>query len=175
MPPTGARSSPRRTSRASRPRAPDWGEDRLIPDIVRAAQASEPVHVRNPGAVRPWQHVLNPLGGYLRLAEELWRTDAVARAWNFGPREGDARTVSWILEHLSALWDGALRWELDASANPPEAGYLALDSGAAEHELGWRPAWGLEQALQRVVEWHGAHGAGEDMRAISLRQIAEFL
>jgi CDP-glucose 4,6-dehydratase len=153
----------------------DWGEDRLIPDIVRAVQAREPLRVRNPDAVRPWQHVLNPLSGYLRLVEELWESNEAARAWNFGPREEDARTVSWIVERLGALWAGALKWELDASANPPEAGHLALDSGAAEGELGWRPAWDLEQALRRVVEWHEAQRAREDVRSVSLRQIAEFV
>jgi CDP-glucose 4,6-dehydratase len=153
----------------------DWGEDRLIPDIVRALAGGEPVHVRNPGAVRPWQHVLSPLSGYLRLAEELWRTSDAARAWNFGPREGDARPVSWIVERLCALWPGALEWDLDESSNPPEAAHLELDSSAAERQLGWRPCWDLDEALRRVVEWHDAQRAGGDARAISLRQIADFV
>jgi CDP-glucose 4,6-dehydratase len=149
----------------------DWGQDRLIPDIVRALGAADPLRLRNPHAVRPWQHVLNPLEGYLRLAEELWRGGEAARAWNFGPREGDARTVSWIVERLAELWRGALRWELDVAENPPEAGYLALDSSAAERDLGWRPAWDLDEALQKVVEWHEAERGGEDMRRVSLAQI----
>jgi CDP-glucose 4,6-dehydratase len=152
----------------------DWGQDRLVADIVRAVAAGEPVRVRNPQAVRPWQHVLNPLSGYLRLAEELWRTDEAARAWNFGPREGDARTVSWIVERLGALWGDALRWELDEGANPPEAGHLTLDCSAAERGLGWRPGWDLEEALQRVVEWHEAERRGEDMRRVSVEQIERF-
>jgi CDP-glucose 4,6-dehydratase len=152
----------------------DWGEDRLLADIVRAVQAGEPVRVRNPRAVRPWQHVLNPLSGYLRLAEELWLGEHAARAWNFGPRDGDARTVGWIVERLEALWNGALKWEPDEAENPPEAGHLALDSSAAERELGWRPAWDLDEALERLVAWHEAQRAGEDMRAVSLRQIADF-
>jgi CDP-glucose 4,6-dehydratase len=152
----------------------DWGEDRLVGDIVRAVGAGEPVRVRNPGAVRPWQHVLNPLSGYLLLAQELWRGDEAARAWNFGPRAGDARTVGWIVERLGALWGGALTWELDEGANPPEAGHLALDSGNAERGLRWRPGWDLEEALERVVEWHEAHRRGEDMRRMSLDQIAGF-
>jgi CDP-glucose 4,6-dehydratase len=152
----------------------DWGEDRLIADIVRAVGDAEPVRVRNPGAVRPWQHVLNPLSGYLCLAQELCRTARAARAWNFGPRPQDALTVGWIVERLGALWRGQLSWELDGDANPPEAGYLALDSGAAEDGLGWRPAWDLEEALERVVAWHEAHRRGENMRRTSCQQIAEF-
>ncbi len=152
----------------------DWGEDRLLADIVRAVQAGEAVRVRNPRAVRPWQHVLNPLSGYLRLVEELWLGEHAAGAWNFGPRDGDARTVGWIVERLEELWKGALTWEPDEADNPPEAVHLALDSAAAERELGWRPAWDLDEALQRVVAWHEAQRAGEDMRTVSLRQIADF-
>jgi CDP-glucose 4,6-dehydratase len=151
----------------------DWGEDRLIPDAVRALDSGEPLRVRNPHAVRPWQHVLNPLAGYLRLAEELWSTEDVARAWNFGPREQDVRPVSWIVERLAELSRGGLRWQLDEAAHPPEAGHLSLDSSAAEMGLGWAPAWDLQEALARVVEWHEAQRAGADMRAVSLRQIAQ--
>lgn len=191
----------------------DWGEDRLIADIVRAVGAGEPVYVRNPEAIRPWQHVLNPLNGYLLLAQELVlagdpgagdpgdhiaraRDDVAAsdesagirksadtgkpvrgepaRAWNFGPRAADARTVGWIVERLGALWHGALRWELDEAPNPPEAARLELDSSAAETELGWQPAWSLEDGLERIVAWHEAHRRGDDMRHISCEQIAEF-
>ena len=152
----------------------DWGEDRLVADVVRAADAGEPVRVRNPQAVRPWQHVLNPLSGYLRLAEELWRGEAVARAWNFGPREADARTVSWIVERLGGLWGGEPKWELDDDANPAEAGHLALDSSAAERDLAWRAGWDLEEALQRVVEWYLAKRRNQDMRAVSVAQIEQF-
>jgi CDP-glucose 4,6-dehydratase len=152
----------------------DWGEDRLIGDIVRGVQAGEAVKVRNPEAIRPWQHVLNPLSGYLRLAEELWRSREAAQAWNFGPREGDAHTVRWIVERLETLWEGAFEWELDGSENPPEAGHLALDSGEAERRLGWRAEWDLADALERIVEWHEAERRGEDMRRTSLEQIAAF-
>ena len=152
----------------------DWGEDRLIGDIVRAVRAGKTVKVRNPAAVRPWQHVLNPLSGYLRLAEELWLTPRAAQAWNFGPREDDARTVRWIVERLEALWQGAFAWEPDSGENPPEAGHLALDSGAAERSLGWRPEWDLAQALERIVAWHEAERRGEDMRGVSLAQIERF-
>jgi CDP-glucose 4,6-dehydratase len=153
----------------------DWGEDRLIGDIVRAVRAGETVKLRNPDAVRPWQHVLNPLSGYLLLAQELWRSPEATQAWNFGPREGDARTVRWIVERLEALWGGAFQWELDGSEHPPEAGYLALDSGKAERDLGWRAEWDLGEALERVVQWHEAERGGEDMRAMSLAQIERFV
>jgi CDP-glucose 4,6-dehydratase len=152
----------------------DLGEDRLIGDIVRAVGAGETVKLRNPDAVRPWQHVLNPLSGYLLLAQELCGSPQAAQAWNFGPRDGDARTVGWIVERLEALWGGVLRWELDRAENPPEAGYLALDSGKAERELDWRAEWDLGEALERIVEWHEAERRGEDMRATSLAQIELF-
>jgi CDP-glucose 4,6-dehydratase len=144
----------------------DWGEDRLIGDIVRGVQAGKAVKVRNPEAVRPWQHVLNPLSGYLRLAQELWSSRDAAQAWNFGPLEGDARTVRWILERLEELWGGAFRWDLDEGENPPEASHLALDSSKAQ--------WDLRQALERVVEWHEAQRRGEDMRKVSMGQIERF-
>jgi CDP-glucose 4,6-dehydratase len=152
----------------------DWGEDRLIGDIVRGVQAGEAVKVRNPDAVRPWQHVLNPLSGYLRLAEELWRSRDAAQAWNFGPQKGDTQTVHWILERLERLWGGAFSWELDRRENPTEAGWLELDSSKAERHLGWRPEWDLGQALERVVQWHEAERRGEDMRRVSMTQIEQF-
>ena len=150
----------------------DWGEERLLPDAVRAIERAQPLHVRNPGAVRPWQHVLSPLAGYLRLAEALWNDPAAARPWNFGPRAEDERTVGWIVQRLAGLWEGELRWQEDAVGHPPEAQHLAIDSSAAEGELGWRPVCDLDGALELIVEWHRAHRGGEDMRAASLAQIA---
>jgi CDP-glucose 4,6-dehydratase len=152
----------------------DWGEDRLVPDTVRAVATGTPLKLRSPHAVRPWQHVLSPLSGYLRLAEALCeeRGGQAARAWNFGPPELDVRPVSWIVERLAQLWAGGLTWEADERTNGPEAGRLALDSSAAEEALGWRPACELEQALELTVQWHRAHRNGEDMRSVSLAQIA---
>ncbi len=158
----------------------DWGEDRLVPDAVRAVETGAPLLVRNPHAVRPWQHVLSPLSGYLQLAQALARDETppagdgqAQRAWNFGPAEADARPVSWIVQRLAELWGGELEWRLDDAGNPPEADHLALDSSAAERLLGWRPAWPLPRALELVVEWHRAHRRGEDMRRLSLAQIAK--
>ena len=149
----------------------DWGEDRLLADAVRAVYQGEPLRVRNPAAVRPWQHVLSPLSGYLRLAEELARGTGAERAWNFGPRAQDEQPVGDVVQRLSELWEGELSWELDGAAHPPEAARLALDSSDAEQLLRWRPACDLDTALGLLVEWHRAHRAGADMRAVSLAQI----
>jgi CDP-glucose 4,6-dehydratase len=158
----------------------DWGTDRLIPDIVRAVEEGVPVKVRNPEAVRPWQHVLNPLSGYIRLAQALWEGQEAAGAWNFGPAPGDVRTVGWIVERMAERWEGALRWEMEGEtadagkAAPPEAGYLALDSGKAERLLGWQPAWDLQEAIGAVVEWHRALRDGGDARQTTVCQIERF-
>ena len=120
----------------------DWGEDRLIPDIMNAALAKAPIPIRNPSAVRPWQHVLNPLAGYLALAGALWADPALAGGWNFGPAAEDVRPVGWIADRLTELWPDELRWELDPGPHPREAGYLALDSTKAHERLGWSPVVG---------------------------------
>ena len=152
----------------------DWGEDRLIADIMRGALQDEPVAVRNPEAVRPWQHVLNPLSGYLRLAEALHGSCALQGGWNFGPDRDDARPVRWIADRLTELWPGELRWELDDGPHPHEAHFLSLDSTKARERLGWAPAWGLDEALASIVEWYGALRAGKDMRAVTRGQIEAF-
>jgi CDP-glucose 4,6-dehydratase len=152
----------------------DRGEDRLLPDALRAVESDLPLLVRNPGAVRPWQHVLNPLAGYLLLARALCEGEEAARAWNFGPPTGDARPVGWIVERLAELYEGELAWHTDRGPNPAEAPHLELDSAAAHDRLGWRPAWGLEEALRRIVEWHRGQRDGEDMREHSLSQISAY-
>jgi CDP-glucose 4,6-dehydratase len=154
----------------------DWGEDRLLADVLRAVEGGPPLRVRNPRAVRPWQHVLNPLGGYLLLAERLCADDGAgaARAWNFGPHAGDEQPVIAVLRRLAELWQGELRWQLDEDgSHAPEAARLALDSSAAERELGWHPACDLDGALALTVAWHRARHAGKDMREVSLAQIGE--
>ncbi len=148
----------------------DWGEDRLLPDIMRAARSGEPVRVRNPNSIRPWQHVLNPLSGYLVLAQALWTSADYAQGWNFGPVGDDVRSVGWIVERMRELWPG-LSWELEDGPHPHEAHYLELDSSLAVARLGWRPRVGLDAALVSIGEWHRALLEGEDMRALTLAQI----
>ncbi len=152
----------------------DWATDRLVPDIMRGALAGEPIRVRNPDSIRPWQHVLNPLSGYLVLAEALWGSQEYAGGWNFGPREEDARRVGWIVDRISERWPGELAWVIDQGPHPHEARYLKLDSSKAHAHLGWRAGWGLEEGLDAVVAWYGALGAGEDMRTFTVRQIEAF-
>jgi CDP-glucose 4,6-dehydratase len=152
----------------------DWGEDRLVPDIMRAALAGEPVRIRNPNSIRPWQHVLNPLSGYLVLAQELWDSPKHATGWNFGPVEEDARSVGWIVKRIGELWSAELRWTLDEGPHPHEARYLKLDSSRARAHLGWRPPVGLETALTSIVDWYEALRDGSDMRAVTLGQIETF-
>jgi CDP-glucose 4,6-dehydratase len=152
----------------------DWGEDRLIPDIMRGAMAGDPVAVRNPEAVRPWQHVLNPLAGYLRLAEALYDAPELQGGWNFGPAYDDARPVRWIADRLTELWPDEIRWELDPGPHPHEAHFLSLDSTKAREGLGWSPTWGLDEALSSIVAWYLALRNGEDMRAVTLGQIEAF-
>jgi len=152
----------------------DWGEDRLIPDFMRGALAGEPIAVRNPEAVRPWQHVLNPLSGYLRLAQALHEEPELQGGWNFGPALDDARPVRWIADRVSELWGDELRWELDPGPHPHEAHYLALDSSKAREQLGWQPSWGLDEALTSIVRWYRALRDGADMREVTLGQIRDF-
>ena len=153
----------------------DWGRDRLVADVARAVERGEVLKVRNPCAVRPWQHVLNPLFGYLRLAERLARGGGqAARAWNFGPPAAEARPVSWVVSRLAELWRGAFRWEVDARQHPAEAANLTIDSSAAQRELDWSPGWTLEEGLEALVQWHEALREGQAMRAVSLTQIERF-
>jgi CDP-glucose 4,6-dehydratase len=153
----------------------DWSADRLVPDIVRAATAGEVVRIRNPDAVRPWQHVLDPLAGYLRLAEKLALEGAAfASGWNFGPWDSDTRPVEWVTKTLLARWGGGARWSADAPSGAHEARLLKLDSSKARTLLGWRPALDLASALAWTVDWYQAHAAGADMRAFTLDQIRRY-
>ena len=155
----------------------DWAEDRLIPDAVRAFTAGETLLIRNPSSVRPWQHVLEPLSGYLRLAEALLDGSTLPKplAFNFGPAAEDAVPVKTIADEVAARWqDGAL-WRHDTRYQPYEARLLEVDSAKARAALGWRPRWRLVQALDRTIAWYKAYTSGQDMHAFTLRQIDEYL
>jgi CDP-glucose 4,6-dehydratase len=152
----------------------DWGAERLVPDIMRAALAGMQVRVRNPNSIRPWQHVLNPLSGYLLLAQALWDKPETAEGWNFGPVEEDARPVGWIVERIAARWPEDLHSVQDDGPHPHEARYLKLDSSKARARLGWRPGLNLEGALASIVDWYRELRAGTDMRAVTLGQIEAF-
>ncbi len=152
----------------------DWAEDRLVPDLMRAALSGEPLRVRNPEAIRPWQHVLNPLSGYLRLAQALWESPDYASAWNFGPADEDARPVAWIVSRLSELWVGDLHVSEDPGPHPHEARYLKLDSSRARAHLDWRPTWDLADGLEAVVDWYLDLREGGDMRVVTCEQIRAF-
>lgn len=152
----------------------DWAADRLLPDFVRAITEGHPLRVRRLDAVRPWQHVLDALRGYLYLAERLLlEGDAWAEAWNFGPDDADVRDVRWMVEHFKDLWGEGARWENDSGDHPHEARMLRLDFSKARHRLGWRPVWNAKQALERTVAWYKEYFRGGDLRAISLAQIEE--
>jgi CDP-glucose 4,6-dehydratase len=153
----------------------DWADDRLIPDILRAFDAGTPVPIRNPVSTRPWQHVLEPLGGYLVLAEALWNGGGdFAEGWNFGPRDEDARPVQAIVERMAALWGEGAGWKTDPGPHPHEARYLKLDISKARTRLDWQPRWTLEDALGRIVAWHKAWAGGSDMRELCLRDIHDY-
>ena len=153
----------------------DWSDDRLIPDILRAFSRGEPVMIRSPHAVRPWQHVLEPLRGYLTLAERLFTDGAsYAEAFNFGPREDDARSVEWIVSQLAAKWGNAAGWRINGASHPHEASLLLLDVSKAAHRLAWRPALDLDSGLQLTVDWVRAEVNGQDMRKFTLTQIDDY-
>lgn len=153
----------------------DWAEDRLIPDIMRAITAGKPVNIRNPHAIRPWQHVLEPLSGYLLLAQKLYEGGAAyAEGWNFGPNDQDAKPVQWIVEKLTHAWGEGASWVLDAGNHPHEAHYLKLDCSKAKARLDWHPRWPLRQSLEKIVEWHKGYDKAQGMRELTLMQIAKY-
>ena len=152
----------------------DWATDRLIPDFLRALDAGETLIIRSPLATRPWQHVLEPLSGYLVLAEKLFIEGAgFAEAWNFGPDDTDAKPVQWIVEHLCNQVPGA-QWQCDQAPQPHEANMLKLDSAKAKSKLGWQPRWDLKTALGMTLGWHQAWREGVDMAASSVQQIQAY-
>ena len=153
----------------------DWSADRLVPDIVRAVSSGAAVSIRNPGAIRPWQHVLDPLAGYLKLAEKLAVEGAAfASGWNFGPWDSDVRPVEWVARAFVDRWGGGASIRTDAASGVHEAHVLKLDSSKARAQLGWAPALDLAAALSWTVDWYKAHAAGADMRSFTLEQIRRY-
>jgi len=149
----------------------DWAADRLVPDLIGALQANIPARIRNPYAIRPWQHVLEPLGGYLQLAERLCNDGpAFGEAWNFGPQEDDTKPVAWIAAELCKLWGESASWVADAGDHLHEAHYLKLDISKARARLPWTPRLRLSDALQLTVDWTRQQ-PGQDARALTLAQI----
>ncbi len=154
----------------------DWSNDRLIPDILRAFEQSKAVVIRNPKSTRPWQHVLEPLSGYLRLAQKLYETPSdYAEGWNFGPYEQDAKPVDWILDQMVTMWGEGACWQLDKGNHPHEANYLKLDISKANSRLGWQPTWQLEQTLKKIIDWHQHYLNGDSMRNVCVTEINEYM
>ncbi len=152
----------------------DWATDRLIPDMVRATMQGKPVVIRNPLAIRPWQHVLEPVGGYLLLAEKLWdEGERFAEAWNFGPL-GDSASVVDVVEQVIHLWGEGPAWVQDAKHFPHETTSLKLDCNKAVKHLGWKPRWELRQALEATVEWYKAYLRGDNVRDICFDQLEAY-
>ncbi len=152
----------------------DWATDRLLPDFLRSLDAGHTLTIRSPNATRPWQHVLEPVSGYLTLAQRLFEHGEVfADGWNFGPEESDARPVQWIIEHLCRTIPGA-RWQLDARPQLHEANHLKLDSSKAKTAMSWFPRWQLAQALEHTLSWHRGWRSGKDMAALTLQQIRAY-
>jgi len=153
----------------------DWAEDRLIPDILKAFKARKPVIIRNPKATRPWQHVLEPLSGYLLLAEKLFNEpDKYSEGWNFGPHVNDVKQVDWILDYMVELWPNSY-WKLDSSPNPHEANLLKLDISKSESQLRWHPTWSLETSLKKIVQWQKSYESGANMHDICSKEISQFI
>jgi len=154
----------------------DWAADRLLPDIFRALSNGHEAVIRNPVAIRPWQHVMEPLRGYLTIAQRLYEQGIeYGQAWNFGPDFSDTKRVEWIVSRLTQMWGQNAQWVLDSNADPPhEARTLRLDCSKAAIELGWRPRLSLDAALEITVHWYKARLRGKDMRAFTIEQIERY-
>lgn len=153
----------------------DWANDRLIPDFIRAISQGEKVKIRSPYAIRPWQHVLEPLNGYLALAAKLVTEGAsYAQGWNFGPDDNDAQNVEWITKTICQLWGEHASYEIDTNPQPHEANYLKLDCSKAKAELGWMPKWNIETTLKTIVDWNKAYINGKDIREVTINQINQY-
>ncbi|HBE18017.1 MAG TPA: CDP-glucose 4,6-dehydratase [Cyanobacteria bacterium UBA11149] len=153
----------------------DWAANRLIPDIIQSFTIGQSVLIRNPHATRPWQHVLQPLSGYLSVAEYLWKYGVkYAEAWNFGPNEDDAKPVAWIVEELTKLWGNGASWELDKGQHPHEDTYLKLDCSKAKSQLGWQPTLSLVETLEWIVEFYQGYLNKENIRELVEDQIKRY-
>jgi len=153
----------------------DWSDDRLIPDILHAFENNQAVIIRNPKSTRPWQHVLEPLSGYLVLAKKLYESPRdYAEGWNFGPKEEGAKPVDWILDRMVNNRNGDASWQLDDGEHPHEAGFLKLDISKAKSKLNWQPTWQLEETLERITNWHQAWLTNEDMQQLCRKEINEY-
>ena len=153
----------------------DWAADRLVPDILRAFEQNQPVTIRNPRATRPWQHVLEPVYGYLTLAEHLYtKGQSYAEGWNFGPKDDDSKPVQWIVEYMADLWGKGASWKQDVGVHPHEANYLKLDISKAKARLGWQPCWPLSTSLELITSWHQSYLTKIDMKKLCLAQINQY-
>ena len=152
----------------------DWAVDRLVPDTIRAFSQACPIHLRYPGATRPWQHVLDPLNGYLLLAERLYADAGYGEAWNFGPASDHVTTVASVVEALARKWGDNMKWEQDQADNPPEARLLSIDASKARERLGWSTRLELARAVEWTVDWYRAARDGADMRDFTVSQIRRF-
>ena len=164
----------------------DWAKDRLVPDILRAIEEGTAVRIRNPHAIRPWEHVLEPLAGYLLLAEKLYTEGhKYAEAWNFGPSDEDAQPVEWIVKRMCDLWNSKFKiqnsnlqqadYSIDSGEHPHEAHYLKLDCSKARQDLGWRPRWDIATTLDKIIQWHQAYLVHDNVRDLCRQQIEEFM
>jgi CDP-glucose 4,6-dehydratase len=154
----------------------DWAEDRLIPDFMRAINLGKELKIRSPLAIRPWQHVLESLSGYLMLAERLYTFGPeYAKPWNFGPDDNDAKNVEWIVNRFSELWGEGFSYSIDSTSQLHEATYLKLDCSKAKDRLGWKPVWNLDQALYFTVQWYHAWFDKKDMRKVTENQISKYI
>lgn len=154
----------------------DWTGGRLIPDLIQSLLKGEAIHLRHPYAIRPWQHVLESVCGYLLLAEKLWADPrGYSSGWNFGPHTEDAKTVEWIAARLCEKWGAQASYQLAPASSFHEATYLKLDCSKAITKLGWRPRWSLEQALDAIIEWTRAYEQSADMKQVCEQQIERYL
>jgi len=153
----------------------DWANNRLIPDFMRSVSKGEMIKIRSPLSIRPWQHIMEPLSGYLMLCEKLINTGAsFSQAWNFGPNDNDARSVEWITQTICEMWGEGAQFEIDSNPQHHEANHLKLDCSKAKKELGWSPKWDIETTLKSIVEWNKSYLNGSNVRTITENQISDY-